>query len=137
MKVRCPGGQTSQDRSLKLANVRPFARYEGSARIRRGRFSPSRLVAQRNDRQITHAQRIREVGHTDIQRCRDGMVADVERVVTGATGPLEWLAEDVVNSGNAVDIDRARVEQRLPAKDTSAGLSGRGLLSRLDPGLSE
>src|SRR5712691_4935801 len=140
MEIRGAGGKAAQDRSLDLANMVESAIDQGLAEIGRGLAVASRQTcgqirfAHRDGRQVAHIQasqigrRVGRVGVTgsDVQRCREGMIANIWRIVAGAASSLKGgnaagnQAADrqiVVYAGYPRDVDGPGTENGLPARN--------------------
>ena len=125
MEIRRPGGEPTQNRSLELADVCPLAGFHGSTGIGRLDHFAGCDALQRIERHIRGAARC--IGQADVQRRLDRMIAGVRRVVARRARPRERIGHRdairkglVVQTGDAGDHDRFRVEDLLAAGDRAA-----------------
>ena len=81
----------------------------------------SGIVLKSDNRQIPDIEWTIEIADANIERRRNGMVAHVQRVMTGAAGAGErGQSQHSVYSCYAGDVDRLGIEKRLAARNTRA-----------------
>src|SRR5437588_2524395 len=148
MEVRGAGRKTTQDRPFDLADMVEFAVDQGLAEISSGLARASRETcarirfAHRDGWQIADIKasqicgRVGGVGvaGTDVQGCREGMIAHVGRIVAGAASTLKrgntagkqaTGRHIVVDARYARDVNGLGVENGLPARNCRPRMHGR------------
>src|SRR6185312_4663700 len=86
MEIRCAAGKSTKAGALKPPDILPLARDQGSSRIGSPLYFVSCLVLQSDDRQITDIERTLRIANANVERCGDGVVPHVWRVMTSSAG---------------------------------------------------
>jgi len=130
VEIRCARGEPAQNGPLDFADISALPGDQGTSRIGNPKNLPGERplpAGQGEHRQTGNVENRRalrpRVGDPDVERRLEGMVADIGRIVTGATESGKARdAKRIVEARNACNVDVGRIEQLFATGDRQSTL---------------